>query len=275
MRIAVVLAAMLCAAPAGAEDVRIPITDAQGGVREIVARVCRPDVSSPYRIVVINHGAPPEASRRPAVILPSCDHETVRWFTARDLAVVLPLRRGYGATGGRWDEHYGGCARGDFVRAGRETARDIAAAIAWAVAQPWALPEGVIVIGQSAGGWGSVALAAIAPPEVSAIVNIAGGRGGQVGRVPGTTCNEAKLIEAAGRLGEGARVTMLWLYTANDSFVAPPTAVLMHEAFTRGGGEAELRQLPAWRSDGHGLFFGRGGSRIWGPVLAAFLNLPP
>lgn len=266
---------MLCAAPAGAEDVRIPMRDAEGGARELAARVCRPAVPPPHPIVVINHGAPPEAARRPAVMLHACEHETVGWFTARGLAAVLPLRRGYGATGGRWDEHYGGCARGDFVRAGRETARDIAAAIAWAVAQPWAMPEGVIVVGQSAGGWGSVALAAIAPSEVSAIVNAAGGRGGQVGRVPGTTCNEPKLIEAAGRLGQGARVTMLWLYTANDSYVAPATAVAMHGAFTRAGGRAELRQLPAWGSDGHGLFFGRGGSRIWGPVLAAFLNLPP
>lgn len=274
MRIALALALLLQAAPAAAEEVRVQVTDAQGTTHPMLVRVCRAEAPA-QRVAVINHGSPLDPQRRRTVAPLPCDHETVRWFTVRGFAAVLPLRRGYGATGGRWAEHYGGCERGEFVRAGRETARDIAAAIAWAVAQPWARRDGVVVVGQSAGGWGTIALAAIAPPEVAALVNVAGGRGGRLGPEPGASCHPPALLAAAEHFGAGARVRMLWLYTANDSYFSPATVQALHDAFTRGGGQAELRLLPPWGRDGHTMFFGRNGSAAWGPVLAAFLGLPP
>jgi dienelactone hydrolase len=269
------LLALAVASCAAAQDelTRIPVVDAGGQTRQLVTRVCLPSGSAPAQVVVINHGSPGSEAERSVMRPASCEHQAVRWFTGRGRAVVLPMRRGYGETGGVWAEAYGPCASPDFFRAGREAARDIAASVAWAVRQPWARPDGVVVVGQSAGGWGAMALAGVAPPQVSAIVNMAGGRAGRQGGVANRNCAPERLAEAAGRFAEGASVRMLWVYTANDSFFAPEIPAAMHASFTRAGGRAELRQLPAWGNDGHALFFGRDGSATWGPVLAPFLGL--
>jgi len=68
---------------------------------------------------------------------------------------------------------------------------------------------------------------------------------------------------------------MLWVYTANDSYFAPPLAEAMHRAYVEAGGVAELAQLQAWGTDGHLLFTSRGGSAVWGPLIEAFLGLAP
>lgn len=272
--IVVLAMALACCAAAQQDLARIPVVDAGGQTRHLVTRVCLPAGTAPAPVVVINHGSPGSEAERSVMRPTSCEHQTVRWFTDRARAVVLPMRRGYGETGGVWAEAYGPCANPDFFRAGREAARDIAASVAWAVAQPWARPDGAVVVGQSAGGWGAVALAGVAPPQVAAIVNMAGGRAGRQGNVPNRNCAPERLAEAAGRFAQGARVRMLWVYTANDSFFAPDIPAAMHRAFTGAGGRAELRQLPAWGNDGHNLFFGRDGSATWGPVLAPFLGLP-
>lgn len=46
----------------------------------------------------------------------------------------------------------------------------------------------------------------------------------------------------------------------------------MHDAFTQAGGKAELVQSGPFGSDGHGLFFGRSGSAIWGPPVEQYLT---
>jgi dienelactone hydrolase len=284
MRIAILLSAFLlfaCAAeapaaatpPAEPDLVRLPAPSG-ADVATLQARLCRPATPAPHRLVVINHGSPANAAARPTMRPTACDHATVRWFTDRGLAVLLPLRRGYGATGGAWAERFGACATPDFFTAGRETARDIQAALAWGVAQPWAQPTGAVVVGQSAGGWGTLALAGVAPPQVSHLVNMAGGRGGWSEGRPNTNCSPSSLAQAAGRFGQGARTPVLSVYTANDTFFDPAIASAIHAAFTGAGGRAELRQLPGFGNDGHNMFFGNRGPAVWGPIVAPFIGVP-
>lgn len=78
-------------------------------------------------------------------------------------------------------------------------------------------------------------------------------------------------MAAAGQFGRTAKRPMLWIYTANDSFFAPALAKRMHEAFRRGGGPAELAQLPAFGADGHSLLSKREGAAMWTPVVEPFL----
>jgi hypothetical protein len=63
---------------------------------------------------------------------------------------------------------------------------------------------------------------------------------------------------------------MLWIYTANDSYFGPPLARAMWQAFSRRGGEADLEQPGPYNQDGHHLFFGPGGSVIWGPLVERY-----
>ena len=55
------------------------------------------------QLVVMNHGSPPSAEERPYMTRPSFTAIS-SYFVARGYVVVLPLRRGYGTTGGRWAE---------------------------------------------------------------------------------------------------------------------------------------------------------------------------
>ena len=275
---ALLLASLPGCAPAASpweEVLAVSITGADGAVRGIPARLCRPAGPGPARLVVVNHGSPGEGtSARARYGLLPCGSAVARHFLARGEAVLAPLRRGYGPEGGDWAEGYGSCDAPDYVAAGRETARDIRAAVALARTRPGIAPEGITLVGQSAGGWGVLALAADPPPGVAAIVAVAPGRGGRRGGRAGENCRPDRLAEDAGRLarGPGAGLPLLWLHTPNDSFFGPDLVRAMHAAHTAAGGRATLTTLPAWGEDGHAMFYGAGGPAAWGPAVDAWID---
>jgi pimeloyl-ACP methyl ester carboxylesterase len=250
---------------------QVPVTDGAGATKAIVMRVCRPAGEAPAPLAVVNHGSPPRAAARAAMEASTCDREAVAWFLRRGFVVALPLRRGYGPSGGAWAEAFGPCHSPDYLAAGSETARDIAAAMAHARGLPFVRADGTILVGQSAGGWGVLALASQRPAGVAAVVNMAGGRGGRAGGVPNANCRPERLVADAGRMGTPAAAPSLWIYTANDSFFGPALAAGMHRAHAAAGGRAEMAALPAFGRDGHGLFFAEGGSEVWGPLVERFL----
>jgi dienelactone hydrolase len=231
--------------------------------------ICRPPGETPARVAVIAHGT---ADNRPAVRPPNCDREWARWFLDRGFIVVYTLRRGYGPTGGYYAEDIGRCGYGtDFMRIGLETARDIAATVEYAAALPFARPQGMVLVGQSAGGWGAIAYNSMPHPRVTAIVNMAGGRGGHQEHRDNNNCRPDLLAEAAGRLARSATTPMLWVYAENDSFFAPAIATALYSAYSQNGGKAAFERPGPFSSDGHRLFFGAGGSQIWGPLVTRYL----
>src|SRR5262249_56462216 len=98
-----------------------------------------------------------------------------QWFVRHGFAVAVPQRPGHGATGGEYREDQGGCDDADFARAGLGAADSIAAAVAYLRRQSFVRRTGVIVVGQSAGGWAALALASRAPAGVQAVVGFARG----------------------------------------------------------------------------------------------------
>jgi hypothetical protein len=101
---------------------------------------------------------------------------------------------------------------------------------------------------------------------------MAGGRGGHDNGEPNRNCSPQALVDAARHFGSAARTPMLWIYTQNDSFFGPSLAYAMWRAFKGAGGAGELQQLPPFGDDGHRLFFGPGGSAIWGPLIENYLG---
>jgi dienelactone hydrolase len=163
----------------------------------------------------------------------------------------------------------------DYARNGLVTAADIAATVDYAATLPFARPTGMVLVGQSAGGWGAIAYDSLTHPRVSAIVNFAGGNGGHFHETPGSNCQPEQLESAAGALARGATTPMIWFYTANDSFFSPAIASAMYAAYAQNGGRAEFVQLGAFGEDGHRLFTGAGGSAIWGPLVERYLASRP
>jgi dienelactone hydrolase len=245
----------------------IPTDDGSGRLMRTI--VYRPDRGAPWPMVVINHGAPTSG---PATAPQPRFTYAAAWFVARGYVVVVPQRRGYGATGGRQNEAYGACDNADFVRAGREGARDIAAAVAFMRRQSFVRPDGTIIVGHSAGGWATLAYSSFNPSGVSAMINFAGGRGGRRYDMPNNNCSPEKLVQGAGVFGRTARVPTLWIYAVNDSFFDPELSSRMAEAYQAAGGSADYLLLPAFGRDGHALFVAKDGVAIWSRAVGAFLD---
>ena len=155
--------------------------------------VFRPEGPGPFPLVVINHGSVQDqdqrAKMRPLFLAAS------EFFVQRGYAVAVPSRPGHGETGGPYLESNRGCANADYRASGNATADSIQAAIAYLVAQPFVKKTDVTVVGQSAGGWGALALASRNPRNVKAVINFAGGRGGHINDRPNNNCAPERLVE--------------------------------------------------------------------------------
>ncbi|MFN0219178.1 MAG: alpha/beta hydrolase family protein [Hyphomicrobium sp.] len=246
--------------------------------RELRATVFRPDedadaakLSEPKRhpIVVINHGT--SDATRVAVSMPVY-YWLSRWFVDRGYIVVLPQRRGHGATSGALVESVGTCADPDHATSGQIAADDIEAAVDYMTRQAFVETSETIVLGISTGGWAALALAARNPANVRAVINFAGGRGGHAGGHDNAVCGEQALIDAAATFGAAAKIPTLWLYAANDSYFGPELARAMAGAWTKAGGRADLQILPAYGDDGHDIVDDRAGRAFWGPWVDQFLD---
>jgi pimeloyl-ACP methyl ester carboxylesterase len=250
----------------------VPTTGTLGFTQLLYTRICRPPGDKRARVVLLNHGLPPDISIRQAMQPTKCDSEAAQWFLTRGYLVVAGMRRGYGDTGGIWAESKGpSCSADGYAHAGKEGAHDIDALLNYATALPYARPDGVVVVGHSAGGWATNAYNSLPHSKVVAMVSMAGGHGGHDHNTPNLICRPEELERAAGIFGATATTPMLWIYAANDSSFAPDVAAAMHAAFTKAGGKAELIQTGPFDDDGHRLFFGRGGSAIWGPMMERYL----
>ena len=164
-----------------------------------------------------------------------------------------------------WAEAYGRCETPDYYNAGLQSAADIQATIDFMRTQPYVAPDRTLVVGQSAGGWATVALSSRNPPGVPGMINFAGGRGGHQ-KLPGGgigNCTPDALVQAAAKYGATARVPLLWIYAENDSFFEPALARRMVAAYDAAGGKATYRPVGAFGRDGHSLAGSDSGVPIW------------
>jgi len=219
-------------------------------------------------LVVINHGT--DEATRLAVAMPVY-YWLSRWFVERGYVVVLPQRRGHGATGGPLSESIGTCEHPDHYASGITAADDIAAAVDYMTKQSFVASDGAIVVGISTGGWASLALAARNLPGVEAIVNFAGGRGGHAYGQPNAVCGTEELLSAARMYASRARAPTVWYYAQNDSYFGPKLAQSLAEVWSGAGGGVEEHILAPYGMEGHTIADDRRGWDIWGPSLQSFL----
>ena len=221
-----------------------------------------PAGAGPFPLMVMSHGSSRNEAGRVNLGANTMASQA-RDYVEKGVAVAVPIRRGYGANG-PWAENYGGCAVGNYTAAGLASAQDIRASLAVAKTQPGIDGGRVVLLGQSAGGFGSVAAGGTG--GIKGVVNFAGGRGS---RGPNDVCQEDKLVAAMGRFGGAARLPQLWIYAQNDLFFGPVLAKRMHEAFTRNGGRATFIAAPASGFDGHAYFYS---DTSWHPTVDRFLK---
>jgi dienelactone hydrolase len=244
------------------------------------AYLVRPVGNGPFPLVITNHGVslnPRDRSFFPPVEF----RDAAKWFAKRGYLVVAPVGTGYGASAIDLPEHglygpffskVGKCSNPNFRAPGLAVAQVDLWIIDYMAAEKRIIPTGVIVVGQSAGGWASIALSSLNRPQVKAIIVFAAGRGGRIDGKPNNNCAPDKLVEATAEFGRTSRVPMLWIYIENDTFFGPALSKRMHEAFTAAGGKAEYHLVPPFGSDGHFFIGSPDAIPIWSPLVTKFLD---
>jgi dienelactone hydrolase len=245
----------------------------------MLAYVIRPPGDGPNPLVVMNHGValdPTERSYFPLIEF----RQAALWFAQHGYVVAAPIRSGYGITGieiaerGIFNVFFSGvgrCSDPQFRDAGLAVAAMDGWVIDYMTRQPFVERDKVIIVGQSGGGWGAIALASQNPASVRAIIAFAAGRGGRVDGKPNNNCAPDRLVEATAEFGRTARVPMLWIYTENDTYFGPTLSQRMATAFKAAGGNLEYHLLPPFGQDGHFLVDSADAVSIWAPLVDHFL----
>ena len=158
----------------------------------MLAYVVRPVGEGPFPLLVINHGVALDAKERsyfPVIEF----RDAALWFARQGYVVVAPVRPGYGGTAieiperglfGLFFSGVGNCSDANFRDAGLAIASINKWVIEYMSVQPFIKRDEVVVVGQSGGGWGAIALASQNPPSVRAIIGFAAGRGGHFNGKP-------------------------------------------------------------------------------------------
>jgi pimeloyl-ACP methyl ester carboxylesterase len=191
------------------------------------------------------------------------------------------VRPGYGASAIEIPERglfalffsgVGNCSDANF----RDAGLAIASLDMWIIDYMSTLPfikrDNVIVVGQSGGGWGAIALASQNPSSVRAIIGFEAGRGGHFNGKPNNNCAPDRLVEAVAQFGRTARIPMLWIYVHNDSYFGPDLSMRMASAFQAAGGNVEYHLLSDFGEDGHFFIDSPDAVRIWSPLVSDFLK---
>ena len=246
----------------------------------MLAYVVRPVGDGPFPLAVMNHGVSLDVTQRSFFPLVEFRDAAI-WFARRGYLVVAPAGTGYGASAidipergvyGLFFSKIGKCSNPNFRDPGLAVAQADLAIINYMTAEKHAVPNDAIIVGQSAGGWGSIALSSLNPPQVKAIITFAAGRGGHVDGKPNNNCAPDQLVAATGAFGRTARIPMLWFYIENDTYFGPALSRRMHEAYTTAGGDAEYHLMAPFGSEGHFFIDSPDAVPLWSPLVAQFLG---
>jgi dienelactone hydrolase len=250
------------------EDVRIPVAD---GHYSLALTILRPRGDGPFGAIVLNHGVG-EGARDRFLESPTLFIQAASAFVSRGYAVVMPLRRGFGETGGEFAEDAGECGSPHYGRGERAAARDVLAAYEFTRKLPYVDPERMILAGQSAGGVASLYAAAQQPKGLVAVLAFAAGRGGNPALHPGIPCAAEALAALFQDLGTSVRVPVLMYYAENDLYFGPAASRSWFQRLQGAGVEAEYVLQPPFGSNGHFVFADGKGVELWLPTVERFLE---
>ncbi len=240
-------------------------------VTRLTVTTFHPPGNGPFPLIILNHGSNSNPIKRQKIgrfrLIPQ-----IREFLNRGFAVIVPIRRGHGSTGGNWVEGRGpSCKHPFYYEAGMEAAKDIIATINFALRLPFVKPDKILLVGQSAGGFASLAAASLNPTGVIGVVNFAGGHGGNPDTRPGLPCAPDRLAATVGKYAKTIKIPVLWHYAENDLFFGPQIVKAMFKAFLNNGGKGRLVIQPPFGKNGHTLFTSRNGIPIWTPEFDRFI----
>jgi len=249
-----------------------------GGDVAMAAHFYKPQGDGPFPAVVFSHGRAADREVRATLKYPVLVGHGNFWLR-KGFALIAPLRRGYGETGGVDSEASGATWRlgscrtdPDYAKVAKIAGEAVLATLDWAREQPWAAKDKILLVGQSVGGLTTVAVAAGNPPGVVGAINFSGGAGGSPDDSPGRSCKPENLTKLFEEFGKTIRIPSLWLYAENDLFWGAEAPKEWHRAFSAGGSKTRSVMTPPVPGvkDGHALL--ASGGRLWSPPVNDFVK---
>jgi len=238
----------------------VPMKSVSGEVR-LQTTIFKPDGSGPFPLAIINHGANFDDVRSGALRYRQRYSAQSRIFVDWGFAVAIPMRRGYGSSGGAAVISY------SIDSFGLENAKEIEAVIEFMGKQPYIDTGRMLLVGQSAGGLTSLAYGSLGRPAIKGIINFAGGL-----RLNNVARWEQAMAGAFGKYAQTTKAPSIWFYAENDSYFSPGCVRTAYDEYSKNGGQATLYVLPAFKKDGHHLFSDPSGIPIWRQKVLKFLQ---
>jgi dienelactone hydrolase len=257
------------------EDIRVPVK-----VADIYGKAVEQEISvglfheskspTPRPLLVLNHGRSATLAGNSKVSVKDYA-AAARWLAGFGFIVAMPVRVGYGITGGPDVEYSGSCGTRNFPPVYQAAADQTLAVLAELRKREDAAKDRAVVMGQSFGGATAITLASMNPQDVQGAVNFAGGGGGRPDTHPHNPCSPGRLKDMFEGYGKSARMPTLWLYSENDAYWGPKLPVEWFEAFKAAGGKGEFFALPPVSdNEGHRAF--SRASQHWRPRVLEFLG---
>jgi len=266
--------AQAAAAPDPLEDtVQVPVVLDRPGLpvlrQNITVTIVHPAAHTrrePYAILL--HGRPVGALA--AAGLGRVQYPAnARYLADLGFAVLIPTRVGYGVSGGPDVEYSGECAQKFYARAMVPVVSEVEQLLAFARGLPFVDSDRGIVIGESFGGIGAIALSDGRIRSLRGTVNISGGDGGDPAHVD-VPCRPDQMSATLAGYGAVNRLPTLWMYSANDRLWGPRYPRLWFDAFRSAGGRGQFVPLPPDKNNGHYIF--NRNAPAWHPAFEAFVR---
>jgi dienelactone hydrolase len=248
------------------EEVKIPIkinTIFGTKTLNLSATIYRPGMDGKFPLLVLNHGSPMnEQERRNMEKFRNQSMILVR----KGFVIAVPMRRGYGTSEGEYAEHGGNCDNYDYDHVAKEAVKDIEATVQFMKQRTYVDGEKkIVMVGQSSGGFSSLAYGASHANDVAAIINFAGGK---VRPQQNKVCSEDRLVETMSNFGKTSRMPTLWIYIEQDLYAPPKLYKKIFEIYRKKGGQGEFILL----SSEYGHYFFKRELKVWQPIVEEFLK---
>ena len=234
--------------------------------QEVILTIVRESTRMKAPFIVIQHGRPEIPLKFP--LMNQVRYQTnADYFVSKGYVVVIPTRIGYGLTRGPDVEYTGTCNAKNYLRGMTPIVSETKQTLEFLHQMPFIDTTRGIVVGESFGGVGAVAIASSDTKGILGAINISGGDGGSLDHLD-EPCSSDKLKEAFAHYGRSNHIQTLWLYSLNDRFWGEELPKQWFEAFTDAGGAGRFVHLPADKNNGHYIFTRN--PSAWHPAFESF-----
>jgi dienelactone hydrolase len=270
---AVLLAAGVArSAPIVEERVLVPVHSSPGAVpgfdQTIAVAIVRESATGRRPFLILEHGRSGDPAERARLALPVYPANS-RYFAALGFVVVIPLRVGYGVSGGPDVEYTGDCRDKQFAAGVAPAVEETRQVATYLRGLPYVDSGRGLVVGESFGGLIAIAIAGGRDPGLMGAVNVAGGDGGDSLHRPDEPCAPDRLRAAFAQWGATSHVQTLWMYSANDRLWGGVYPRQWFDAYTAAGGAGSFAPLPADKNNGHFIF--NRNAAAWHPAFERFI----